>query len=651
MTSNPKRLFALVCATLVGLTAPVTGGPEPEELVVFENAVRAKTDWGSRARANLGPNPFKILATPVPGRWVGLLGGADAVVLLDENGREHDRAPTPPSPTGFAFTPSGQLVVVGEQRGEIAHYDVDANEVTRQGSRSVSGTHSLRDIAVLGDTTLVLDAVSHRIVALGEIRDPVAPRTVAPCEGPVAIVALDDLAIANCLLEGALVVIDPGGHERARIVHDGPLWSMAGLRDHGDLLIAAGGVENRPLDRSDGGFGYIDSFAFVYRVTPKSGVATLLGEVNLSALGVVTPKWLELLARNDGFELRVAGYASEGLVSLDWPGGDLTSEPEVSRMALPPGTTDVAGPLAANPLLDSWVLLRAPNAPVVAEPKATRSAESMVGEALFFTTLMAPWNTSEGPRSRFTCETCHHEGYVDGRTHSTGRGDVHATTKPLVGLHGNRPYFSRALDPTMARMVHNEFRVANKHNGRDPWFGLDHADVAWMPGLHGATEALSPVWLRRALMTFLMELEHLPNPAVSGRSAFTPLEHRGAVAFRERCEGCHAARLVSDDAETHVAFADWEANLFTGGTIIWGREGYEKTGITPYVHPRGARVPSLRRLYRKRPYFTNGSAPDLDAVLARITTTTDGPQHTAKAPERPLSGGERASLLAFLGLL
>ena len=225
--------------------------------------------------------------------------------------------------------------------------------------------------------------------------------------------------------------------------------------------------------------------------------------------------------------------------------------------------------------------------------------------------------------------------------------DVRATTKPLVGLHGNRPYFSRALDPTMARMVHNEFRVANKKNRRDPWFSLDRADFPWLDTT-GVPETMSPLFLRRALLTFLMGFEHTPNPAAAGRNAFTPSERRGAEVFAERCQSCHAARLVSDDPTSAVPQAEWEANLFSTGTIVWGRNGYEKTGITPYVHPEGARPPSLRRLYKKRPYFTNGSAADLEAVLAAITST--GLPHSGE-PAGSLSSKERADLRAFLGLL
>ena len=73
-----------------------------------------------------------------------------------------------------------------------------------------------------------------------------------------------------------------------------------------------------------------------------------------------------------------------------------------------------------------------------------------------------------------------------------GRDKVFATTRPLYGLFNNWPHFSRALDKTMAQMVHAEFRVANRHNGRDPWFTLTRAEdrlyVCGRLGLRAAPE-------------------------------------------------------------------------------------------------------------------------------------------------------------------
>ena len=89
------------------------------------------------------------------------------------------------------------------------------------------------------------------------------------------------------------------------------------------------------------------------------------------------------------------------------------------------------------------------------------------------------------------------------------------------------------------------------------------------------------------------------------------------------------------------------------GAIVWGKAQYEKTGIEPYVHELGARVPSLRRLYKKKPYFTNGSAPDLEAVLAKARVLSDGFRHAPPTPDRGarLDASAQAALLAFLDLL
>lgn len=636
---------------LVGVVAWIAvaaAGPEPPELVAFEEGIRQRTDWARRTPADHGPDPFRLAATAVPDRLVGLLRGADAIVLLDETGRELARADAPAAPTGITRTADDEILVVGEASPLLARYRVEDDSITPVERVALPDTFGLRDVARLGEHVIVLDATRHRILILD--RRGTTPVRVTPCEGPIHVTPIGDHAVASCLLEGSLVVLGARGREVARIVHDGPLWSVAGFERDGRLRLAAGGVEDHPLDRSDGTFGHIDSYVFVYTVDPSTGHTERTHEINVAARGVVTPKWVDVAPRGESLRLRVAGYASEGLLTLDL--ADEASEPVAERRSpLPPGTTDLVAGLSANPLLDAWVPIE-PDAPrIEVTPRPGRSAASRIGEALFFTTLMAPWNDTTGARSRFTCETCHHEGYVDGRTHHTGRSDVFATTKPLVGLHGNRPYFSRALDPTMARMVHNEFRVANKASGRDPWFPLYRDDIAWMGEIEGAPEPLSPLFLRKSLLTYLIELEHVKNPATQGRSGFSPLERRGAAVFRDRCERCHAARLVSDDPDARVPFEGWEENLFGPGTIVWGRLGYEKTGITPYVHDRGARVPSLRRLHKKRPYFTNGSAADLDVVLERITTDDGELQHRPGRAQAALSRPDRDALRAFLEIL
>jgi hypothetical protein len=549
--------------------------------------------------------------------------------------------------------------VVGEGSREVGRFASAEGSLARLESVAVDGVLGLRDLALAGERVYALDPHRGRLVSFAHAPGRQVAVDLAECRGALAIDAVEngERLLLNCLLEHAIVLRDTSGAEVARVRHDGPFWSMAATVDaDGSLLLAAGGVEDAPLDRSAGFFGSVDSFVYLYRLGRRGSVR--LASVDVSELGLITPKWLELETDGrGGIRIAVTGYGSDRLIELAWeePGdASALGAPRISARRIPPGTTSVAGRVAANPLLDAWVVLEEGGNRIRLLPsRAARTTESRIGEILFFTGLMAPWSSSEGKRSRFTCETCHHEGGVDGRTHWTGRGDVHATTKPLFGLLANRPYFSRALDATMARMVDNEFRVANRGSGRGPWFSLEKQRYPWLAAVEGVPEVLSPELLRASLIAFLAEHEPAPNPATRGRERFTALERQGAIAFRERCESCHAARLVADEPGSRVPFAEWERRVFAGGAILWGRKGYERTGVEPYVHDRGARVPSLRRLNGKSPYFTNGSAATLEDVLERAAWGGDGFHHGGEPAggARGLTRAERTALRAFLALL
>ena len=81
---------------------------------------------------------------------------------------------------------------------------------------------------------------------------------------------------------------------------------------------------------------------------------------------------------------------------------------------------------------------------------------------------------------------------------------------------------------------------------------------------------------------------------------------------------CHAARLQSDVPESALPFEAWASAIFSAeGAIVWASADYQKTGVTPYVHESGTRVPSLRRAVAKWPHFTNGSADTLLDVVRR----------------------------------
>jgi hypothetical protein len=203
----------------------------------------------------------------------------------------------------------------------------------------------------------------------------------------------------------------------------------------------------------------------------------------------------------------------------------------------------------------------------------------------------------------------------------------------------------------------NEFVVANAGNPIDPFFSLDVARFPFLERLGVARGVLSPATLREALLRHLARATYPENPLAVARSeprAFTSEERRGAELFRSECASCHAARLIARDARSEVPFERWESGVLSPeGPIVWARSSYEKVGILPHLDAEGTRIPSLRRLFLKRPYFTNGSAATLRDVLsmARPGRGRAPFLHVGKATDERLTPSERAALESFLVLL
>jgi hypothetical protein len=653
----------------------VAGGEEHEaalaELRAFEDARRAATDFEHLpATGALGADPSRV-AWLADGGAVGLLRGADAIVRLRPDGSEAARAPAPPAPTALAIDPDGVVWVGGAGSPRVVGFDAELREVAHA---DLPGW-TARALAVNAGWLYAADQRTGAITAIAIARGAGgvrlgARRQVGACREPVALALTERNLVVSCLIDHAIEVhaLAPGGGPgRAapvRVVHDGPMWSVAAASTPDRDVIAAGGVEDHPLERADGGFRYIDSFLYVVEVPHGAARAEELAAINLSAEGVVTPKWVSVTATGAGAEVRAIGYGSPVMATVTWDRLERGRTPRIATRSFAPGVTDLAPApggggraLAASPLLDAWLVVGAEGAPgrvatARTAGEAGRTFESHLGEALLFTTAMAPWNQSDGQLSRFTCETCHFEAYGDGRVHFTGRGTVHAATKPLRGLFNNRPHFTRALDRTMTKMVHAEFRVANRWNGRDPWFGLGAGELPWL-ARDGGPAALSPELLRRSFMSFLMDLNFEPNAAARGRRRWSALERRGAEVFRDRCASCHRARLVTEEAASEVPFERWEELVLSPqAPIVWAEADYHRTGIEPYVHELGARTTSLRRVALKQPHFTSGGARTLDDVLTRAGWDGDTFLHD-RAPDRArrLGAGERAALRAFLELL
>ncbi|MEO8902674.1 MAG: c-type cytochrome [Polyangiaceae bacterium] len=641
----------------------------------FEAQRRNTTDFAHLPPANTshGADPY-ALARLDAGHVVGVLRGASALVLLDNDLHELQRIAVGGAAISVEVTSAGECWVAAEASPALRQFQFDGRTLKLIGEHEIPSIFGVRALAAGPHGLLyALDVHDGRLLTIEPRKGSLSvldSRVIG--HEPLSLRRVGAFLVVDILLDHAIVVYRLGERgqildERARIAHDGPTWGFdAALLNDGQLAIATTGVEDHPLDRSDGAFGYIDSFVF-WQLLPKVGPPRQLWRVNVSELGVVTPKTAQLRVSGNNAQLFVTGYASDRAAEFDFD-PRAAAAPKSRVEASFPGISAAlrldSGAFAyADPLLDAWLLRPAPSAPAVgltlrpveASQSPLASTEERLGEALFFTTLMAPANSSEGAHSRFSCETCHFEGYVDGRVHYTGRADVHATTKPLRGLFNNRPHFSRALDPDLSTVSHHEFRVAGKGNGKDPWFELDVNAFPWLESLGVSDKALGPEALRRALMVFLMGFSHTPNPAVTGRSAFASAEQRGAGLFRDRCSSCHAARLQSDLPESVLPFAAWAKAIFSvEGPIVWASAEYQKTGVTPYVHESGTRTPSLRRLYAKWPRFTNGSADSVRDVLGRVRYDQTRFFHAGAPPDsslRAFGRDEVNDLAAFLDLL
>jgi hypothetical protein len=655
-------------APIDAAVAPAQASDDPTEAVrarlqAYEDRRRSEIELERGLQpwsASAGDDPFALVRLD-DAHVVGALRGADALVLLDTQGRELDRLATPVRPSAVALGPAGDIVAVGEAGAELVHARRRGERLELVRTYPVPRTVALRDVVVGEHTVWLADRDRGELFAMPwTSRHGLGPaRTeLDRCRGAAALERAGNLLVAVCVLDRSLWLGELGDDGRSTLrkttlVNDGPWWSVSALADADGRWVAGGGVEDRALDRSDGSFGWVDSHVFVHRIT-RCGEA-LCSErraaIDVGEHGVVTPKWLGLAKSGDGFTVTVTGYGAPAMVELAL---DREGKPTgVRTREVVPGLRELVatkeGWLGADPLLDAWVAIDGEHVEL-AHAKPVQDPKVRLGEALFFTSLLAPHAKSDGRSSRFTCETCHFEGGVDGRVHYTGRADVHAATKPLFGLFRNRPHFSRALDRTIAVMVDNEFAVANRGSDVGPYFAIDDTQTPWVRQL-GVTGERDPDALREAFIEFLVAFEHEPNPRTRGRTQLDAREQEGMALFQQHCERCHEARLQTDDPATRVPPQRWaELVLSPTGPIVWATEQRMQTGIVPLVHPEGARVTALRRLAQKHPYFTNGSADDLDAVLARVVLAPEF-AHDGDGSAPALDADERAALRAFLELL
>jgi cytochrome c peroxidase len=280
-----------------------------------------------------------------------------------------------------------------------------------------------------------------------------------------------------------------------------------------------------------------------------------------------------------------------------------------------------------------------------------RQTAAELGELMFYSRALTPRNVADGPLSLYTCAACHDDGHVDGRRHPSKRNRFLSMTKSCRGLGVTAPYLSLGEPTTIEAFADNIVATHAQGADRAP-DDYDRYPVTLRVRDGGAWKerVLPPEEVRAALAAYMAAIPVEPSPFVTaGQRSLTALQRRGLAVFREGCAGCH--QLIGDTARGDaVARAALERRLLAGGVALSSPRLYDVG--TPVLGKTGNNPPSLRGVWEAAPYFSDGSARTLEAVVARTDPDAEKVHAPANAERPPAFDAEaRAALLAFLRAL
>lgn len=255
-------------------------------------------------------------------------------------------------------------------------------------------------------------------------------------------------------------------------------------------------------------------------------------------------------------------------------------------------------------------------------------------EALGARLLSEPRLAADGAAS---CLSCHQpaRGYGDGRPTAAPGG---LNTPPLWGLAARRRF--GWFSPTVSSLEQQALRPLADPAEMGPLRPATLARLRADPTLVAAyrrafPDAPSLVTWEQTAAALAAAVRAIPAPPgayerwlAGDVAALSPAARRGQALFVELgCASCHQGPLLASDSYHNVGVAADPAR--NGGR---------------------ARVPSLRGLSATAPYFHDGSAADLAAVVrhyARAEPTSGAPLSPAITPLR-LTEQDVRDLVAFL---
>lgn len=302
----------------------------------------------------------------------------------------------------------------------------------------------------------------------------------------------------------------------------------------------------------------------------------------------------------------VAATGSDELLMLDPATGVLTAR---DAGLAPSAVAFVDGRVAVAARLDDAVLLFPPAGPptaVTLDP-SPRATDADLGERMFYSATI--WQRRSA--SDVTCNTCHWDGGTDHRLHPGFHEERWEMTRPLGGIGAVSPIFSTGYAPTLADAVEGLIRSLDPRLW-DP----DARGVWWEEPLRlrtkGGERTLSPREIRVALLTYLATLPATPPPLRAPGSPLSPGAVAGWQVFSRDCAACH---LPTADMRAPAPVADPVAHLVEA-PLTFGSGALGRTGAAPLYTREGNRSSPLLGGATRARLFTDGSAPDLAALLA-----------------------------------
>ncbi len=489
-----------------------------------------------------------------------------------------------------------------------------------------------RDLVVTGDHLHVVDSVSpalRTVSAQGELlhTTPTAPAPLRA--GPVGDTGL-------WLATGTaphlwLWSLDATG--RPTSAH--PLPTTVPVRDAvydpaRDTLWTVG-----PLDRT------------VRRNTgPVRGLGTVvLGWANVRTTPATEPiRWplpdivdgTRLVLHDGGLAISCTG--SDEVVQLDPDTGALTRRAPVGPA--PQGLTVLPqGGLAVASRLDDAVFIVASDDRVrrITVDDTARDTPIDLGERLFYSAILWP-DAAPG----FSCNSCHWDQGVDHRQQPGLREVRYEQTRPIAGMSAVHPVFTPGQGKQLDVVADGFVRLL------DPRYWTPRTDRWWLQprtftGKGGAAHTLGALELRQVLVAFLASRPVEPGP-LRGHPIRAEAVAAGQALFLRDCAGCHRPTRSMYDPQRLPD--DTVTDALSTGPVVFAAPLWARTGVTPQFTPRGHRIAPLWELGRGGPFLSNGSAPDLRAVLARCRPGTSSVHGGAGDPV--YDEGQQAVLEAFL---